>query len=52
MTIETSLCLGLALLQKQRHSPKTIEDYLEAPEELIQEAEALHKFAEAAYTVL
>lgn len=49
---KTSVSVGLALLQKQRQSSKPIDYCLEAPEELIQEAEALHKFAEAAYTVL
>lgn len=45
-------CPGLALLQRHSHSPRLYEDSMEAPEGLIQEAAAVHKFAEAAYTVL
>lgn len=41
---------GLALLQRHSQSSKSFEDSMEAPEEQIQEAAALHKFAEAAYT--
>ncbi|XP_062170601.1 uncharacterized protein LOC133876341 isoform X2 [Alnus glutinosa] len=42
---------GLALLRRHSQSSKSFEDSMEAPEEQIQEAAALHKFAEAAYTV-
>lgn len=45
-------CPGLALLQRHSHSLKSLDDVIEAPEERIQEAAALHKFAVAAYTVL
>lgn len=45
-------CPGLALLQRHSQSSKSFEDSMEAPEEQIQEAAALHKFAEAAYTVV
>ncbi|XP_059447709.1 uncharacterized protein LOC132179091 isoform X4 [Corylus avellana] len=41
---------GLALLQRQSQPSNSFEDSMEAPEERIQEAAALHKFAEAAYT--
>ncbi|KAL5542953.1 hypothetical protein UlMin_010663 [Ulmus minor] len=44
------LLAGLALLQKQNQSQSSFEGCVEAPEEQIQEALALHKFAEAAYT--
>lgn len=44
-------CPGLALLQRHGHSLKSFDDVIEAPEERIQEAAALHKFAVAAYTV-
>lgn len=50
MTSENS-CPGLALLQRHGHSLKSFDDVIEAPEERIQEAAALHKFAVAAYTV-
>ncbi|KAG7995216.1 hypothetical protein I3843_01G097100 [Carya illinoinensis] len=43
-------CPGLALLQRHGQSPRSFEDSMEAPDGLIQEAAALHKFAEAAYT--
>ena len=45
-------CLGLALLQSQEKSLESYEESTEAPETRIREAAALHKFAEAAYTVL
>ncbi|XP_042986302.1 diacylglycerol lipase-beta isoform X3 [Carya illinoinensis] len=44
------LLAGLALLQRHGQSPRSFEDSMEAPDGLIQEAAALHKFAEAAYT--
>ncbi|KAF3974752.1 hypothetical protein CMV_001942 [Castanea mollissima] len=44
------LLAGLALLQRHGHSLKSFDDVIEAPEERIQEAAALHKFAVAAYT--
>ncbi|KAK4566880.1 hypothetical protein RGQ29_002938 [Quercus rubra] len=44
------LLAGLALLQRHSHSLKSLDDVIEAPEERIQEAAALHKFAVAAYT--
>nr|XP_023928217.1 sn1-specific diacylglycerol lipase beta isoform X4 [Quercus suber]XP_023928218.1 sn1-specific diacylglycerol lipase beta isoform X4 [Quercus suber]XP_023928219.1 sn1-specific diacylglycerol lipase beta isoform X4 [Quercus suber] len=44
------LLAGLALLQRHSHSFKSLDDVIEAPEERIQEAAALHKFAVAAYT--
>lgn len=43
---------GLALLQGHAKSSESYEEYTEAPEMQIREAAALHKFAEAAYTVL
>lgn len=52
MTFETDLCTGLALMQNQNESPRSNDECREAPEEQIQEAADLHKFAEAAYTVL
>ncbi|XP_062109907.1 uncharacterized protein LOC133821780 isoform X2 [Humulus lupulus] len=44
------LLAGLALMQKQSESPNSYDEGMKAPEEQIQEAAALHKFAEAAYT--
>ncbi|OVA19069.1 Lipase [Macleaya cordata] len=44
------LLAGLALLQRHRPSTSSDEDLMEAPEELIREAAAIHQFAEAAYT--
>lgn len=38
-------------MQNQGESPGSSEECVEAPEEQVQEAAALHKFAEAAYTV-
>lgn len=52
MTFETDLCTGLALMQNQNESPRSYEECREAPKDQIQEAADLHKFAEAAYTVL
>lgn len=46
------LLAGLALMQNQNESPRSYDECREAPEEQIQEAADLHKFAEAAYTVL
>ena len=43
---------ALALLQSHGNSTESYEESMEAPEMKIREAEALHKFAEAAYTVL
>lgn len=45
-------CSALALLQNHGISTESYEGSMEAPEMRIREAEALHKFAEAAYTVL
>ncbi|KAH1231409.1 Sn1-specific diacylglycerol lipase alpha [Glycine max] len=42
--------LALALLQSHGNSTESFEESMEAPEMQIREAEALHKFAEAAYT--
>ncbi|KAG4984768.1 hypothetical protein JHK87_029517 [Glycine soja] len=41
---------ALALLQSHGNSTESFEESMEAPEMQIREAEALHKFAEAAYT--
>ncbi|CAJ1977809.1 unnamed protein product [Sphenostylis stenocarpa] len=44
------LLAALALLQNHEKSTESYEESMEAPEMRIKEAEALHKFAEAAYT--
>ncbi|KAL2563682.1 hypothetical protein AAZV13_20G205200 [Glycine max] len=44
------LLAALALLQSHGNSTESYEESMEAPEMKIREAEALHKFAEAAYT--
>ncbi|XP_024027107.1 sn1-specific diacylglycerol lipase beta isoform X1 [Morus notabilis] len=44
------LLAGLALMQSENESPSSYEESGEAPDEQIQEAADLHKFAEAAYT--
>lgn len=44
------LLAGLALLQKLKQSPKSCDDFIEAPDTLLEEATVLHQFAEAAYT--
>ncbi|KHN37262.1 Sn1-specific diacylglycerol lipase alpha, partial [Glycine soja] len=44
------LLAALALLQSHGNSTESFEESMEAPEMQIREAEALHKFAEAAYT--
>ncbi|KAJ7957348.1 Sn1-specific diacylglycerol lipase beta [Quillaja saponaria] len=44
------LLAGLALLQSHRKSPKSLDESMEAPEAHMQEAAALQKFSEAAYT--
>ncbi|KAK6930615.1 Fungal lipase-like domain [Dillenia turbinata] len=41
---------GLALLQRHSESPKSFEGQNDAPKEYIEEAVALHQYAEAAYT--
>jgi hypothetical protein len=47
----TFCCPALALLQINEKSSESCEESVEAPEMRIREAAALHKFAEAAYTV-
>ncbi|XP_078441057.1 lipase class 3 family protein isoform X2 [Wolffia australiana] len=41
---------GLSLLQRHRQMPNHCNEPMEAPENVLQEAVALHPFAEAAYT--
>lgn len=43
--------LGLALLQKNKPTPVSYDDHLEAPYMHIKEASFFHQFAEASYTV-
>lgn len=49
---ETDSYAGLALMQSENESQSSYEASGEASNEQIQEAADLHKFAEAAYTVL
>lgn len=44
------LLAGLALLQRHRQCVNSYDGLMEAPEEQLREAAALHQFAEAAYT--
>ncbi|XP_057959730.1 uncharacterized protein LOC131152103 [Malania oleifera] len=44
------LLAGLALLQRRSQSPRSYEGCVEVSEEQMQQAVALHQFAEAAYT--
>ncbi|KAL8160898.1 hypothetical protein V2J09_012387 [Rumex salicifolius] len=44
------LLTGLALLQTKNQLPEVEEGFVDAPEEVLQQAMAFHPFAEAAYT--